>query len=536
LKTILKNGKIYVEKGNFQEAILIENGNILQVGSNDAILKYGADKIIDVNGKTVLPGFNDSHLHLTLVGESMNSFDLTSARSIEDIIEMGKAFLEKHKDVRAIYARGWNQDYFISGEKRMPDRFDLDRISTDIPVALERVCTHVVVGNTKAVEAIGIDENTLIEGGEIEIGCDGKPNGIFKETAVRLIKSAIPEKDKKEIEKEFLLAANYALSVGVTSVQSCDILNNDSDKMFEVIHEIYDKSKVKLRYRHQFNFKDIDDFKKYIETEYKTGKYDEKFLSRGSLKLFKDGSLGARTAYLSREYEDAPGTKGVEALSDQLLQAFCDLASGYGIQVLVHAIGDGAAESVINAFEKTMKDRQNPLRHGIVHCQITNEEQLKRIAKLDISVFYQPIFLDYDIQIAEARVGRELAGTSYAFNTLNKLGASISFGTDSPVEDCNPFPNIYCAVTRQRMDGTPEGGFFPGERMSVEDAIDAYTIGSAYNEFKEGFKGRLKPGYAADLIVLGRDIFTTAENEIKDIKVEKTMVGGEFVYEKDADR
>jgi len=246
--------------------------------------------------------------------------------------------------------------------------------------------------------------------------------------------------------------------------------------------------------------------------------------------------LGARTAYLSREYEDAPGTKGVEALSDQLLQAFCDLASGYGIQVLVHAIGDGAAESVINAFEKTMKDGQNPLRHGIVHCQITNEEQLKRIAKLDISVFYQPIFLDYDIQIAEARVGRELAGTSYAFNTLNKLGASISFGTDSPVEDCNPFPNIYCAVTRQRMDGTPEGGFFPGERMSVEDAIDAYTIGSAYNEFKEGFKGRLKPGYAADLIVLGRDIFTTAENEIKDIKVEKTMVGGEFVYEKDADR
>lgn len=534
MKTILRNGKFYIEKGNFKEAVLIEDGTINQVGSDDMILKYDAEKIIDLNGKTVLPGFNDSHLHLTLVGESMNSFDLTSARSIDEIIETGKKFLEKHKDARAIYARGWNQDYFVSGEKRMPDRFDLDKISTEIPVALERVCTHVVVGNTKAIEAAGVDKDTVIEGGEIDIGRDGKPNGIFMETAVRLIKAAIPEKDKKEIEKEFLMAANYALSVGVTSVQSCDILNNDSHKMFEVIHEIYDKKKVKLRYRHQFNFKNIEDFSEYIGTEYKTGKYDEKFLSRGSLKLFKDGSLGARTAYLSRDYEDSPGTKGVEALSDELLQNFCDLATGQGIQVLVHAIGDAAAESAINAFEKTMKDGKNSLRHGIVHCQITNEEQLKRIAKLDIAVFYQPIFLDYDIQIAEARVGQELAGTSYAFNTLNKLGAPISFGTDSPVENCNPFPNIYCAVTRRRMDGTPEDGFFPGERMSIEDAIDAYTWGSAYNEFKEGFKGRLKPGYAADLIVLSRDIFTIEENGIKDIKIEKTMVDGEFVYEKDA--
>ncbi|MHC1719439.1 MAG: amidohydrolase [Clostridiaceae bacterium] len=531
MKTILKNGKIYVEKDNFQEAILVEDGTIGQVGSNNEILKYDADRIIDLNGKTVLPGFNDSHLHLSLVGESMNSFDLTSARSIEEIVERGRAFLEKHRDVRAIYARGWNQDYFISGEKRMLERSDLDKISAEIPVALERVCTHVVVGNTKAIEVLGIDENSVVEGGEIEIGNDGKPNGIFKENAVRLIKSAMPEKDKSEIEKEFLLAANYALSLGVTSVQSCDIMSNDSKKMFAAIHEIYDQKKVKLRYRHQFNFKDIDDFKEYLETEYKTGKYDERFLSRGSLKLFKDGSLGARTAYLSRDYEDASGTRGVEALSDSQLQAFCDIAMEHGIQVLVHAIGDGAVESVINAFEKTIKDGQNPLRHGIVHCQITNAEQLKRIAKLDISVFYQPIFLDYDIKIAEARVGKKLADTSYAFNTLNRLGTPISFGTDSPVEDCNPFPNIYCAVTRQRMDGTPEGGFFPDERMSVGDAVDAYTSGSAFAEFKEGFKGRLKPGYVADLIVLDRDIFTIDKNEIKDIKVEKTMVDGEFAYE-----
>jgi len=151
---------------------------------------------------------------------------------------------------------------------------------------------------------------------------------------------------------------------------------------------------------------------------------------------------------------------------------------------------------------------------------------------LNIPVMFQPIFLDYDIKIAEARVGKELSSTSYAFNSLYKLGAPISLGTDAPVEDCNPFPNIYCAVTRLGIDGEPTGGFYPNEKMELEDAIDAYTIGSAFNEFKEDFKGRLKPGYVADLIVLDMDIFTIDELRIKDIKVEKTMIDGEFVYKK----
>jgi predicted amidohydrolase YtcJ len=179
-----------------------------------------------------------------------------------------------------------------------------------------------------------------------------------------------------------------------------------------------------------------------------------------------------------------------------------------------------------------MKSRHNPLRHGIVHCQITSLQQLERIADLNIYVMYQPIFLDYDNTIVESRVGEKLASTSYAFNTLNNLRAPISFGTDSPVEDCNPFPNIYCAVTRQGLNGNPSGGFNPNEKMKIEDVVDAYTIGSAYNEFKEDFKGRLKPGYVADLIVLDKDIFTIENNQIKDIKVELTMVNGEFVYKR----
>lgn len=531
MKTILYNAKIYIEKNVFQEAVLIEDGVIKAIGPNKNIMLNNADKIIDLQGKTVIPGLNDSHLHIAMVGESMKACILTSAKSIDDIIIIGKDYLENCKNPTALHGKNWNQDYFTSGEQRMPTRHDLDKISSEIPIVLERVCGHVVCANTKSLELLGIDENTEVGGGEVIKGSDGKPNGIFTENATRLLLPVLPDKSLSDRETEILNAANYALSTGVTSVQSCDVMSKEFKSVFKIIHNIYDNGKTKLRYNPQFNFQDIDVFKEYLETEHINGSYDGRFLSRGALKLFKDGSLGARTALMTNDYNDAPGIKGVPALSDQQLQALCDLATENWIRVVTHAIGDGAVESVINAYERTMKRSGNTLRHGIVHCQITNRSQIERIARLNIPVMLQPIFLDYDIQIVESRVGRALAETSYAFNTLNKLDAPISFGTDSPVEDLNPFPNIYSAVTRQRMNLTPEKGFIPGEKMSVEDAVDAYTIGSAFNEFKENEKGRLKPGFAADLAVLDSDIFTIDHNKIKDIKVIKTMVDGDFVFE-----
>ena len=531
MNTILKNGKIYIEKNIFREAILIDNGLVKEIGTNEEILKNPCYNIIDLQGKTVLPGLNDSHLHLYQVGEAMSSCNLVPAKSIDDVIKIGKKFLEENEGIRFIKGRGWNQDYFTSGESRLLNRFDLDKISTEIPIVFDRVCGHVVTGNTKALEILSINENVTVEGGEIYLGEDGKPNGIFTENATALLKYFNPKKNENDIEREFLKAANYALSLGITSVQSCDIMSKDFQSMFKAIHNIYDNKKTKLRYSHQFNFQDINDFKSYLKTEFKTGQYDEKFLSKGVLKLFKDGSLGARTALMLDDYADAPGTRGVSALSDKQLQKLCNLATENGITVITHAIGSGAVESVINAYEGTMKNGENNLRHGIVHCQITNMDQLNRIAKLNIPVMYQPIFLDYDTKIVEARVGKDLAKTSYAFNTLYQLGVPVSLGTDAPVEPCRPFPNIYCAVNNLDLDGNPKGGFNPNEKMSVEDAIDAYTIGSAYNEFKEDFKGRLKPGYVADLIVLDRDIFTIDPIKIKDIKVEKTMINGDFVHE-----
>lgn len=201
MKVILKNGKVYVEKNNFQEALLIEDGIIQQVGKNEDILAYNSDKIIDLQGKTVLPGINDSHLHLWGVGAAMSSCNLTPAKSIDNIIQLGKIFIEDNEGLKVLLGRGWNQDYFTSGEKRLINKHDLDKISTKIPIVFNRICGHVTVGNSKALEMLNIDENSRVDGGVIELGDDGKLNGIFKENAIGLIQSIIPEKSDKDTEE-----------------------------------------------------------------------------------------------------------------------------------------------------------------------------------------------------------------------------------------------------------------------------------------------------------------------------------------------
>ena len=208
------------------------------------------------------------------------------------------------------------------------------------------------------------------------------------------------------------------------------------------------------------------------------------------------------------------------------------MAAAHGCQVIVHAIGDGAVELALDGYGTVCHNGENPLRHGVVHCQITDLPLLHRFAQQDILALVQPIFLHYDMQVVEQRVGQPLASTSYAFETMRKLGVSLSFGTDSPIEDMNAIDNLYCAVTRKNLNGGPEGGFYPQERMDIYDAVDAYTVGSAYASFEEHCKGRLLPGYYADLVVLSEDIFTMNPDELRKTKVEATMVGGRFVYQR----
>ncbi|NCB03936.1 MAG: amidohydrolase [Clostridia bacterium] len=539
MKTVLQNGKLYVKRGVFAQAALVEDGVIRRVGTNEEVLAAaGADaEHIDLEGKTVIPGLNDCHLHLELVGETLAQVDLNGATSVDEIVERCKKFMAENPELvkHGVVGVGWNQDFF-TGDKVPPEKWQLDRITTEVPVGLVRACRHIVATNSRAIEMLGLRGDAQpYEGGKVVIGADGEPNGVFCENAVSHVQALIPSFSFEQQTDLLGRAMDYATAHGITSVQSNDAgMAMDTPRALRMLHAVFDSGKGKLRYRHQVCCKSVEELEAFLASdEYKerATRYDAR-LTLGPLKLFKDGSLGARTALMRREYHDDPGNFGVESMSDELQDAFCALADAHGLQVVTHVIGDAAVEKTINAYEKVLKNGKNPLRHALIHCQITDRAQLERIAKLNLVTYFQPIFLDYDIHTVEDRVGRELASTSYAFETLHKLGAPVAYGTDAPVENCNPFPNIYCAVTRQDKTGFPAGGLFPEERVDVETAIDAYTIGSAYAEFAESVKGRIAEGYYADLVVLDRDIFTCPAREIMDILPVLTMVDGTVVYRK----
>ena len=538
---LLYNGKIYLEREKFAEAIFIRDGIIQQVGTTLELLSRvsaGCEKL-DCGGKTILPGFNDSHMHLVMFGEGLTQVPITECTSIDEMIERCKVFIAENPEKAKIslYASGWNQDYFEKDEKRIPNRHDLDKISTDIPIILDRVCGHILATNTKAIETLGLGASSpQWSGGTIEKEENGYPSGVFTENACNYVKKLVPETTLAEREKVLLEAMKFAVAHGITSVQSNDVgtAAGDTSTYFEMFRSLFADGRGLLRYHHQVCFNRVEEFREYVEKgEFAKGDYPEgSWLTLGPLKLFKDGSLGARTALMSEDYCDAPGIKGEEWVTKDDMELFCKIANEAGIQVVTHAIGDQAITDTIECYQKFFRHGKNELRHGIVHCQITNQAMLEDIARKEILVFYQPIFLDYDMKILEERCGKNLAATSYAFGTLEKLGGAISYGTDCPVESCNPFPNLYSAVTRKDSQGQPLGGFYPEESVDIYTAIDAYTIGSAYAQFMEEKKGRIKEGYYADLVILDQDIFTIDPMEIRNIEVELTMVGGRIVFKK----
>ena len=535
----LKNGKIYVERGVFAQAVLMENGRVTAVGDNEDIADLAEDaRIIDCGGRTVIPGLNDSHLHLIQIGTRLSRAEIAGSSSIDDMIQRVKAFMAAHPEAcaRGLAATGWNQDLFRD-EKRMPNRYDLDRISTDIPIVLRRVCGHVATANSRALELLGMSQKPgRVEGGTIELDENGVPNGIFTEAAAGLPDSVLPQADLKDARRDFLTGAQYALSHGITSVQSNDAGNSSypRDAVIDMISTLYQENGCPLRYRFQISFDSPEDLQQFIDA----GGYarslgaDPDMLAFGPVKLFKDGSLGGRTGTMRQGYLDDPGNFGVETTTDGDMDAFCRIADQNGLQVVTHVIGDKAIGDVTGNYERVLRDGQNPLRHALVHCQITDRPMLERIVRDHIPVMYQPIFLDYDMHAVISRCGEALSSTSYAFKTVEELGGWVSYGTDSPVEDCNPFPNIYSAVTRKDKNGWPEGGFVPEECVDVARAVDAYTLGSAYNEFRERDKGRIKPGFLADMVVLDTDIFTCDPMKIRNILPVMTIVGGRIAWEK----
>ncbi len=541
MATLITNAKIYVEKGVFAPALLIEDGSILAVGEEQELRQQAQSlaaplEIIDCEGRTVIPGLNDTHIHLMLYGTKKKQVKIGEAKSIEEIIDTCRAFMEAYPErtKNGILAIGWNQERLAEG--RMPVKEDLDRISTDIPIVLRRACGHVLTANSLALEQILARGDMEQYPAELyEKDAAGQLNGILYEAAAMKGMTIIPDPSDAERDEALVDAMHEAASYGITSLQSNDISPNTGDEhqIERVTKKIFDEGRSPIRLRWQCFYREMDKLKASLESGVLSRRavYNQgRMLTVGPLKLFKDGSLGGRSALMRKDYADAPGVRGVATIDEETAKEFCRVAADAGMQVITHSIGDGAIDSMMNAYDSVWQEG-NPLRHCLLHCQITDEEMLRRIRDRDYLVSYQPCYLNSDLYVVDSRVGSELARTSNAFGTVYQMiGRRMSLGTDCPIEKMNPFENIYCAVTRKDQSGYPPQGYYPEECMDVSDAVDAYTINSAYCEFAEDWKGRLKPGYCADLTVLDRDIFTVPSSEIREILPVMTMVDGKIVY------
>lgn len=532
MSIVILNAKIYLDRGNFAPALMTEGDRIVKIGSNEEVMAAApaGARVIDAEGRVVIPGFNDSHMHLYYFGASMRCVNLFGLTSIEEIIERSRYFIGKRqsKPGEVIQGNGWNQDYF-TGEKRMPTRDDLDKISTEYPIIFERACGHVLSCNSLALKFAGIDESApIVEGGRADTDQNGRPIGILRENARELIKKIIPEPTVAELTADLRAALEYTASRGITSIQSMDLTDKDAAKLLEAFEELEQAGELNARVAIQCNLSDLGQFDEIQKRHSAPGAH----LKAGPLKLFADGSLGSRTALMRQDYQDAPGNRGIQVMTRQQMDEIVSEADRRGLQVVIHAIGDGAVEQVLDSFEKVIEDGRNPHRHGIIHCQITDREMLRRMQQMDLLAFMQPIFLHYDLHVVESRVGKELASTSYALHSMDELGLHVSYGTDAPVELPDPFDNLHCAVNRQDLKGFPDEGFYPEERVDIFKAVDNYTVGSAYASFEEGVKGRLKEGYFADMILLDQDIFTAPAELIRQTKVTMTILGGKVVYEK----
>jgi predicted amidohydrolase YtcJ len=537
MKTIFYHGRIYTGEKTEKQAFLAEDGVFKSVGSDPQILALkGPDTVLeDLDGRFVCAGFNDSHMHLLGFGRSLLGACLAEhTGSLAEMLRYLKEYaaLNPPREGRWLFGRGWNEDYF-GDVSRMPDRHDLDAVSADYPIMLTRACGHCCVVNTKALRIAGICASTPSpDGGSIGMK-DGEPDGRLFDNAIELLKVPVP--DREELKEMIRLGEKRLNSYGITSVQTDDYSVFRSvpyETVNEAYRELKEQGELTVRVYEQANLPDVSELRRFIEAGNTTGTGDELFRI-GPLKLLGDGSLGSRTAHLSRPYADSPDTSGFSLFRPEELYERISLAHESGMQVAVHAIGDACLDEVLDAFERVQREAPRAdCRHGIVHCQITRPEQLERIRALNLHVYAQSVFLDYDNHIAEKRAGSELASSSYAWKTLMRNGVSVSNGSDCPVELPDVMRGIECAVTRTSFDGT--GPYRPEEAFTCKEALDSFTVRGAEASFEETKKGLIKPGYLADFTVLERNPFETEENELHRIGIHACYLGGKCVFRKEA--
>ena len=490
---------------------------------------------LDCGGQQLLPGFNDSHMHWLHYVKARMGADLRGCRSLKAVLEEMGRFLREEFDPRSglwLMGEGWNQDFFTD-EKRFPNRADLDGISREIPIFIMRTCYHIGALNTPALASLGLTEQTAEWGDFLEKDGQGRLTGVVKEALLDAIKSRIPTPDEKELARRMAREQVRLFEKGVTSVQSDDFLYAPRPYvLMEELLRLSRKGTLQLRIGEQAVLPTWEDMDRFFDQERLDGGFGDRRVKYACVKLLADGSLGARTAYLLRPYADAPETCGLPIYRQEELTRLVCRAHGHNMAVAIHAIGDGAVQMCQNAIRQARETMPwHRPRHGIVHCQITDQAQVRAFRELELIAYVQPVFLDYDIHIVRDRVGQALADTSYAFRDYMEEGVCTAFGTDCPVESFDPMRGIYCAVTRRDLQG--RGPYRPDQAVTRRQALYAYTAAGAYASRDEDWKGRIAPGFAADFITVDHDLLTCPARELLQTQVTRTFIDGKPVWDRE---
>lgn len=506
------------------EAVAVCGDTIALVGTTAEVrsLAGPSTRIIDAGGRLVVPGFNDAHVHLMSGAEELVGVDLRPARSEADLARRLGAYAATLPKGRWITGGYWDHEAWP--DKALPTRQLLDAVTPDHPVFVQRLDGHMGVANSLALTLAGVTRATEPpEGGTIVRDASGDPAGIFKDNAMDLVTRAIPADSLEVTIDKARAALKHAASLGITTIQDMTASATElrayqalraSGELTARIYSIQNHAVAGLR-----------------DAGVMSG-FGDDWLRVGGLKLFADGSMGSGTAAFFEPYTDDPSTSGLLLQTPDALEKAIFDGDAAGFQLVVHAIGDRANAIVLDLFEKLARERgARDRRPRIEHAQVVRAADMARFKALGVIASIQPSHGIDDMRWAEKRIGAARTSDAYNVRSLVRAGASIAFGTDWYVEPLDPMLGLYAAVTRQSTDGTPEGGWRPEERITMDQAVEYYTLGSAYAERAEPRKGSITEGKLADLVILTRDIFTIPPRGILETKPAMTMVGGRVVFE-----
>jgi predicted amidohydrolase YtcJ len=516
-----------------EEAIAVRGDRIQEVGKNADILKLKGPQtqVIDLGGHFVMPGFNDAHLHLADAGLQKLSADLTGVKTLAEFRARVQAKVETAKPGEWILGGGWDETTWPV--PTLPNRWDLDEVSEGHPVFLDRVDGHLAVANTQALRVAGV---TLAsrdpEGGKIDRDGNGQPTGILRDTAKRAVLVVIPKPTQEERRRGLEVALADLAAHGVTSAQDY----SPAWENFQIYEELEKEGKLTARISEWLRF---DDSIEELKTKRDSHPPSDLMLHTGMLKGFMDGSLGGHTAALLEPYADDPKNSGLPRYDAAKLNEMAKERVLAGFQLGFHAIGDKGIQMALDAFaeaEKAAKEGKVKAANGgddfrlrIEHAQITTPAQIARFKELKVIASMQPSHLLTDMHWVQDRLGPKRITSSYAWAAFLNKGVTLAFGTDYPVEPVTPFRGLYAAVTRKSEDGTQE--YFVEQKLTMDQALTAYTAGSAFAEFEEKEKGRLAPGMLADFVVLDRDVTASSAEKVLATRVLRTVVGGKTVWE-----